>query len=411
MPFSGVSAMDRKREFVELAGVEGANVRELCRRFGVSPTTGYKWLGRWRAEGAAGLGERSRRPAGSPGRTAASVEAAVLAVRAASNEAWGGRKIRHVLARDAAAGQAAGQAAVPSASTITAILRRHGRLAAGLAEHRGPFRRFERETPNELWQMDFKGHFALHAGTGTGRCHPLTVLDDCSRFNLMLCACGDEQAGTVKRALEAAFRRYGLPLAILADRGPPWGEAGGELTGLAAWLMRLGVRLLHGRPRHPETQGKEERFHRTLKAEALAGRSFRDLAACQRAFDAFRQRYNHERPHEALGMAAPATRYRPSPRRFPEVLPPIDYGSGAAVRKVDGEGFISFRNRPFRIGRALRAQPVVLRPTAEDGVFAVCFCSQRVREIDLRPSAGPGCGLVDDAERRPQGPQPRQPQP
>jgi transposase InsO family protein len=389
--------MDRKREFVELAGAEEANVRELCRRYGVSPTTGYKWLGRWRAEGAAGLGERSRRPGGSPGQTPAAVEAAVLAVRAESNGAWGGRKIGRVL-RDR------GAASVPAASTITAILSRHGELAARAAEHPGPLQRFERATPNELWQLDFKGHFALH----TGRCHPLTALDDCSRFNLVLAACGDEQAKTVRRALEAAFRRYGLPLAMLADWGPPWGDPGGELTGLAAWLMRMGVRLLHGRPRHPQTQGKEERFHRTLKAEALAGRSFRDLVECQRAFDAFRRRYNHERPHEALAMATPATRYRASARPFPRVLPPIDYPPGDAVRKVDGDGFISFRNRPFRVGRALRAQPVAVRATAEDGRFEIFFCSQRVREIDLR--AGPSCGLVDDAERRPQGPQDPQPQ-
>lgn len=409
MPFSGVSAMDRKREFVELAAAAGANLRELCRRYGVSPTTGYKWLGRWRAEGAAGLGERSRRPAGSPWRTAEAVEAAVLAVRAASNEAWGGRKIRRVLAGDGADGV---QEAVPSASTITAILRRHGRLAAAAAEHPGPFRRFERATPNELWQMDFKGHFALGVSPGAGRCHPLTALDDCSRFNLVLAACGDERTGTVKGALEAAFRRYGMPLAMLTDWGPPWGDGGGEpLTGLSAWLMRLGVRVLHGRPRHPQTQGKEERFHRTLKAEALAGRSFRDLAECQRAFDAFRRRYNHERPHEALGMATPAARYRASPRPFPDPPPPIDYGPGDAVRKVDADGFISFRNRPFRIGKALRGEPVALRPTGEDGVFAVCFCSHPVREINLRAPAGPTCGLVDDAERRPQGPQVRQPRP
>jgi transposase InsO family protein len=402
MPFCGVSAMDRKREFVELARAAGANVRELCRRYGVSPTTGYKWLGRFRAEGAAGLGERSRRPGGSPGRTPAAGEAAVLAVRAASNEAWGGRKIRRVLADRGAEG-------VPAASTITAILRRGGRLSeAGAAEHPGPLQRFERATPNELWQMDFKGHFALHAG----RCHPLTALDDCSRYNLVLSACGDERAATVRGVLEGTFRRYGMPLAMLMDWGSPWGDSGGEpLTGLAVWLMRLGVRVLHGRPRHPQTQGKEERFHRTLEAEAMAGRSFRDLAECQRAFDAFRHRYNHERPHEALGMTTPALRYRASPRPFPKVLPPIDYGPGDAVRRVDGEGYISFRNRPFRVGKGLRAQPVALRPTADDGRYAVFFCSHRVREIDLRLPAGPTCGLVDDAERRPQGPQAPQQQP
>jgi transposase InsO family protein len=204
MPFSGVSAVELKREFVELAGAAGANVRALCRRYGVSPTTGYKWLGRWRAAGAAGLGERSRRPTGSPGRTPAAMEEAVLAVRAASNGAWGGRKIGRVL-RDR------GVAAVPAASTISAILARHGALLARAAEHPGPLVRFERATPNELWQMDFKGHFALGVGHGAGRCHPLTALDDCSRFNLVLAACGDERATTVGPRSRRPFAATACP--------------------------------------------------------------------------------------------------------------------------------------------------------------------------------------------------------
>ena len=157
--------------------------------------------------------------------------------------------------------------------------------------------------------------------------------------------------------------------------------------------MRLGVRVLHGRPHHPQTQGKEERFHRTFKAEVVSGRGFRDLPDCQRAFDDWRPRYNHERPHEALGMATPAQRYRPSSRPFPEVLPPIEYAPGDQVRKVDGDGFISFKNRPRRISKALRGEPVALRPTNEDGVFAVHYCAhasatstsrrRRARPVDL----------------------------
>ena len=398
MPFCGVSAMDRKREFVALASAQGANVRALCRRFGVSHSTAYKWLARYREQGEAGLAERSRRPLHSPHRTPEAIEAAALSLRAASNNVWGGRKIARALAdRDAGC--------VPAASTITAILRRNGRLTeAGAAQHPGPWRRFARETPNELWQMDFKGHFALHAG----RCHPLTALDDCSRYNLILTACGDERATTVRGELERAFRRYGLPLAMLMDGGSPWGDPGGEpLTGLAVWLMRLSIRVAHGKPYHPQTQGKEERFHRTLKAEVLAGRSFRDLGDCQRAFDAFRIRYNHERPHEGIDMAAPGTRYCASSRPFPETLPPIAYDSTDAIRKVDVDGFISFRARPWRISKALRGEPVAVRPTLTDGVFDVFFCAHRVRDIDLRQPVGGTCGLVDDALRRPQGPQER----
>jgi len=196
MPFREMSVMDQKREFVMFATAEGANVQERCRRFGISRTTGYRWLDRGRREGLAGLEERLRRPRSSPRRTAAAVEEKVLAVRELSNNAWGGRKIKRAL-------EDRGEAEVPAASMITAILRRQGRLTeAGSAEHPGPWSRFERESPNELWQMDLKGHFAMHAG----RCHPLTALDDHSRYNLILAACGDEQTATVRRHVEEAFR-------------------------------------------------------------------------------------------------------------------------------------------------------------------------------------------------------------
>ena len=158
MPFCEVSVMDQKRELVEFASRGGANVRELCRRFRISPTTGYKWLERYRSEGLAGLVERSRRPHSSPQRTASAVEAKVLHVRNESNDVWGGRKIKGAMEK-------AGELDIPAASTITAILRRHDRLTdAAAAQHPGPWQRFEREMPNELWQMDFKGHFAIHSG-------------------------------------------------------------------------------------------------------------------------------------------------------------------------------------------------------------------------------------------------------
>lgn len=399
MPFGEVSVMDQRREFVVFASFEGANVRELCRRFGISPTTGYAWLDRYREQGLAGLIEQSRRPKTSPRRTPVAVEAKVLALRDRSNNVWGGRKIRRALADR-------GAADIPAASTITQILRRHARLTeAGAAQHPGPWLRFERESANELWQMDFKGHFAMHGG----RCHPLTALDDHSRFNLGLAACPDEQGQTVRRHLEEAFRRYGLPLAMLMDGGSPWSDPGGEpLTRFSVWLTRLGVRVAHGRPRHPQTQGKEERFHRTLKAEVVSGRSFRDLAERQRAFDDWRPLYNHERPHEALGMATPAQRYRPSPRPFPEVLPPVEYGLDDEVRKVGSDGFISFRNRDWRVGKGLRGELIALRPTREDGVFAVYFRAHRLGAIDLREAVDEACGLVDKAAHCPQGPQEKQ---
>jgi transposase InsO family protein len=394
MPLWELSVFDQREAFVKLALASGANRSVLCRSFGISRKTGYKWLERHGAAGTGSLLDRSRRPHTSPSQTDAATEAAVLHIRAASNNAWGARKIGWTLASQ-------GWLAVPALSTITAILRRHGKLDRQ-AQHPGPHVRFERANPNELWQMDFKGHFPM----ALGRCHPLTVLDDHSRYSLGLEACADEQDGTVRERLTALFRRYGLPFAMLMDNGAPWGDSGGQpFTIFTTWLMRHGIRVSHGRPYHPQTQGKEERFHRSLKAEVLERNSFADLAACQHAFDRWRQVYNHERPHEALGLQPPVTRYRPSPRVFCEALPPIEYGPGDIVRKVDGEGAISFRNRPIRIGKAFRRQPVALRPSGEDGVFDVHYCVHRIGRLDLRAPGVAACGFVDIARAMPTAPQ------
>jgi len=365
--------MSQRRDFIHLAGQDEANVRELCRRFGISPPTAYKWLARHRAEGDAGLVDRSRRPHASPERTIAAVEAAVLALRR-QHPAWGGRKLRRRL-------QDLGQATVPAASTITAILRRHGLLAAERAAP-GPYQRFEAVAPNDLWQMDFKGHFVLDTG---GRCHPLTVLDDHSRFAIGLRACGHEQGALVQGHLIDCFRRFGLPARLLCDNGPPWGDSQTLVrhTRLTVWLLRLGVGVTHGRPRHPQTQGKEERFHRSLTAEVLQGRAFVDLDDCQRRFDAWRTVYNHERPHEALALGVPASRYRASRRPFPERVPAWEYGATDEVRKVQSDGAISFRGRDWLVGEAFRGERVAVRPTPTDGLWQVYFGVHPVAEINL----------------------------
>lgn len=373
MPWKDVSLMSLRLEFVTMAAVEGANVRELCRRYGVSPKTAYKWIARHREGGADALVDRPRRPANSPARTPESIEAEVLRLRDKHSD-WGGRKLRGLLI-------ALGRSDVPAASTITAMLRRHGRLAATPAPT--AFVRFEHDAPNRLWQMDFKGHFPT---TAAGRCHPLTVLDDHSRFALGLFACGDERDGTVRDRLATLFRRYGLPERILCDNGSPWGAAGSgqRYTALGVWLLRLGVDVSHGRAYHPQTQGKIERFHRTLKAEILQGRAFDDLNTCQRRFDPWRDVYNHERPHEALGLKVPASRYRVSERPFPETPPVWEYGPTDAVRKVCGDGAISFRGRLFKLSKAFRNEAVAVRPTTEDGLFDVYFGVHEIAQIDLR---------------------------
>ena len=378
MPWKELTPMSQRKEFVNLALTEGANFARLCRRFDISRKIGYKWLARYLETGEDGLADQSRRPHHCPGETPEEIVAAVLAVRG-EHPAWGGRKIRARLLAKKLAG-------VPAASTITEILRRHGLIDPEESAKHKAWRRFEAEAPNDLWQMDFKGHFEAAAG----RCHPLTVLDDHSRYALGLAACANEQGATVKERLTGIFRRYGLPRKMLLDNGSPWGsDAAHPYTPLTVWLLRLGVQVGHSGPNHPQTLGKDERFHRTLKAEVLQYCQGLDLERCQARLDAWRLIYNLERPHEALGMATPVSRYRESPRSFPETLPVWEYGPGDQVRRVQALGWISFRGREFRLSKAFRGQAVALRPTRTDGLWEVFFGPQRIARINLREPLEP----------------------
>jgi transposase InsO family protein len=372
MPWRERSVVGERGEFVRLALMEGANRRELCRRFGISADVGYKWLARWRA-GDLALEDRSRRPHESPRRSSAEMEAQVLAVRAA-HPAWGARKIERWLAeRDLA---------TPAVSTVHEILRRHGRIDRLSSSADRAHLRFEMEAPNLLWQMDFKGWMPLANG---GRCHPLTILDDHSRYDLCLEACANEQGSTVQGRLELTFRRYGLPEAFFVDNGTPRGDSSGQRwTRLGVWLLKLGIAVLHSRPYHPQSRGKNERFHRTLQAEVFAFKRFRDLGEVQRAFDAWRVMYNLERPHEALDQQVPASRYRPSARAMPDRLPQVEYDDSEIVRRVGTtKAYISFRGRRWIVPSAFYGERVAVRPFAADGQYGVFFGAHQIANIDL----------------------------
>jgi transposase InsO family protein len=370
MPWEQVSIMDQRREFVELAMQEGANRRELCRRFHIHASTGYKWLGRWLSDGE--LADRSRRPQSSPCQVERAIEQCVLAVRDA-HPAWGARKIERCLDREGVH--------PPAVSTIHEILRRNGRIVTPIG---GPVahQRFEKPAPNLLWQMDFKGWVRLADGS---RCHPLTIVDDHSRYTVGLEACADEQGSTVRNRLEWTFRRYGLPEAFFVDNGGPWGDSGGERwTRFSVWLLKLGVAVLHSRPYHPQSRGKNERFHRTLKAEVFALKRFRDLAEVQRSFDAWRLIYNFERPHQAIDMNVPATRYRPSLRSMPDRMPSVEYDAHDIVRSVPlTKDYISFKGRHWIVPRAFRGERVAVRPLTVDGRYGIFFGAHQIASIDL----------------------------
>jgi len=379
MPWREVSVMDQRREFVRLAMQEGANRRELCRRFGIHPDTGYKWLARWQADQS--LADRSRRPHSSPGQTGHDLEERILALRDA-HPAWGARKIAYRL-------ECKGYHP-PAISTIHEILRRAGRIKPPIGGAAASLR-FEMPAPNLLWQMDFKGWIRLG---NDAQCHPLTVVDDHSRYDLCLQACADQRTDTVRSHLERTFRHYGLPEAFFVDNGSPWGDPSGERwTRFSVWLLKLGIAVIHSRPYHPQSRGKNERFHRTLKAEVLALRQFRNLAETQRAFDAWREIYNFERPHEALGQQVPASRYRPSQRSMPDRLPEVEYESHEIVRRVGTtKDYISFKGRLWKVPKAFCGERLAIRPTSTDHQYGIFFASHQIATIDL--TAGRSVGDV-----------------
>lgn len=378
MPWKVKDAMSLKREFVELGLKAEANFTDLCRRYGISRKTGYKWLNRYEKENWEGLKEKSRRPHHSPLQSDKAAEALAVEVRQ-DHPVWGARKIRVEMGKRMEEKGIEG-VKIPASSTLHGILKREGLIKPeGSSKHRAHVR-FEKEEPNELWQMDFKGHFGLK----TGRCHPLTVLDDHSRFALGLKACADEGSETVQGRLVELFRRYGLPHRILCDNGAPWGsDAEHPHTVLTVWLVRLGVLVTHGRPYHPQTQGKDERFHRTLKEEVIDRYRFEDHGECQKRFDEWREIYNHRRPHQALGMEVPASRYQVSPRLFPERISEPEYEQGLAVRRVDDGGMVYWCGRKWRLGRPYIGQWIAFRPTEKDGKYEILFYSTVVKEVDL----------------------------
>lgn len=376
MPWKEKTVMDLRLEFCTLVLSSNVPFAQLCRRFSISRKTGYKWLNRYSAQGRTGLEDRSRRPHSSPLLTPRQIEDQIIAVRT-EHPAWGPRKIIRMLTDD-------GHVHLPSASTVNAILRRSGCPNVGTGREHRAFQRFEAAAPNDLWQMDFKGDFPL----AEGRCYPLTVIDDHSRHSQAIVACQTMKLETVQEHLSAIFCRYGMPCAMIMDNGAPWGSSGYDrYSEFDLWLMERGVAVMHSRPYHPQTCGKIERFHRSLKAEVLAQRALQTVEECQASFDQWRDIYNTVRPHEALDFAVPAARYAASPRPYPEHPPQPEYTRDDIVRSVSDHGDIFLRGQRYRLGKAFARRKVAMRTTAEDGVLDVMFLSYRVAVIDLHDNS------------------------
>lgn len=374
MPWERKSVMSQRLDFVRYYE-HCKNMTEACEWAGISRPTGYKWWNRYQEDGLDGLKDQSRRPKSSPNKTPGEIEQKVIDVRESKQGDWGGRKIRqHLLEHGMSEDE------VPAPSTITAILHRHDKIDDEESQKREDYQRFEADEPNDRWQMDFKGHFPIEGG----RCHPLTVLDDHSRYSVGLKSCLNERRETVQDHLEGIFRRYGLPGEMLMDNGKPWGhDVEHRHTKLTVWMMELGITIRHSQPRHPETMGKDERFHRTFKDAIQPDCEGRLIEECQPIFDDWRDEYNTERPHEALDMDVPDDHYNPSDRSFPETIHEWDYAQSEVVRKVSATGTISFQNRLYPIGTGFAGKHIGLEETKSEDEMTIKFRQFDINTLNL----------------------------
>jgi len=367
MAWKMMDVKDQRVRFVVLASRAERPFSALCAEFGISRPTGYLWLGRYRQRGVAGLCELSRRPQLSPQQTEPQREAAVVAARMSFPD-WGARKLAVLLAR---------RGIHLPVTTIHRILLRRG-LVGEADRQRPAAERFERAAPNQLWQMDFKG--PLCKGEALG---PLSVLDDHSRYLVALEQLDSIRGELVRERLQQAFIGCGVPEAMLMDHGTPWWgrQAPQGLTRLALWLIRQGVELHFSRVRHPQTQGKVERFHGELQRAAERRGLPVEPVARQSWLNEYRWEHNHFRPHQALGMATPASRWQPSTRRYDPRPAEWQYPEGAHVLKVDAEGKIKLGGHHWTISLALAGERVQLEQIHER--VLVFYCRTLIRELDL----------------------------
>lgn len=376
MPWSVSTPMSQRREFVETAQRGLYSMRELCARYGISPRVGYKWLARYEAAGVAGLADQSRRPHTSPTQLDGELAALLIAARVA-HPSWGPRKLLAYLARRRH------RQSWPAASTVGALLKREGLVAP--RRRKRPLGHPGRpmtpmDAPNAVWTADYKGQFK----TGDGRyCYPLTVIDGYSRY---LLAC-EGLLGTTHAAAQPVFRElfrtYGLPARIRTDNGIPFATSAlGRLSQLSVWWIKLGITPELIEPAHPQQNGRHERLHKTLKAEATKPPA-QTCQGQQRRFRSFQREFNEERPHEALGGDAPASWYHRSGRAYPARLLDPEYPSHYEVRYVSRNGGVRWHNQWVNVSHVLAEEYVGL-DEVEDGIWSVYFGPVLLGRFDER---------------------------
>lgn len=376
MPWSQTTPMDQKTQFIAEYLRQHRSFSDLCAAYGISRKTGYKWVHRYEAGGPSGLEEHSRRPRSSPGQTPGAVVAALLASRR-RHPTWGAKKILALLSRQHP------DWPLPHRATVCELFQRHGLVPRQRRRrrlgHPGRPRTVVTE-PNDLWAVDFKGEFKL----GNGRyCYPLTITDDASRYLLACQGLAATAGAPAKQVFTRVFEEYGLPERIRSDNGVPFAsQALGRLSRLSVWWLRLGIELERIEPGRPQQNGRHERMHKTLKAEATRPPAH-SLGPQQRRFDAFRQEFNEVRPHEALAQQTPASHYRVSRRALPRHLPPFEYPAHFETRRVCGNGCIRWRQHWVSVSSVCVREQVGMEEV-EDGVWDVFLGSLKLGLLQER---------------------------
>lgn len=375
MPWEESCAMDQRMKFIAARLLGASTLVELCGQYGVSRKTAYKWIGRYEADGAAGLAERSHAPLVHGRATTQEIAAAIVGMRL-QRPSWGPRKLLFKLA------ELDPRVTWPAASTVGEILRREGLNGCRRRRHRAPpmlGALTEPDRPNRVWAVDHKGWITLGDGT---RCEPLTITDSCTRFLIGLEACTSTRGEEARPVFERAFTVHGLPDVIRSDNGSPFASDGlTGLTALGVWWIKLGIRHERIAPGRPQQNGRHERFHLTLK-EAMQPRPA-NLAEQAARFETFAHDYNVERPHEALGQIPPARRYTPSSRPLPIRLPEPDYPAAADIRRVRSNGCIKWAGSLLFVSSALIGELVAIEENLR-GDYIMRFYDAPIGLIDPR---------------------------
>lgn len=365
MPWESRTVEDLRKEFV-LAEKECNNFSSLCREFGITRRTGYKWKERY--QNGESLSDLSRKPATTANKTPVDTELLIVSLRI-ENPGWGAKKLKEVLEKQGHI--------IPSVKTVNNILHRYGCISPEESAKHKAYIRFEKEHCNEMWQTDFKGEFKM---ADNNYCFPLNIFDDHSRFAIKI-APSLNTANIVIPTFRSAFEEFGMPDSILSDNGAQFAGFRQGYTQFEKWLMNHDVLPIHGRIKHPQTQGKIERFHRTMKNELLKHTVIHNIDDANTQFRMWREKYNTLRPHEALGMKCPADVYVPSNRSYTDVVHPYEYGGQYHVLKVNSWGYVRFNGWQIYLSETMINEHIEFRPNPLGDSFVVCYRNFKIAEF------------------------------